>query len=166
MEVWKDIDGTFGGYKVSNLGRIAGHNGNVLALRSDRDGYLRASIHFEGKSSPQLVHRLVAKAFIPNPNRLPQINHKDEVKTNNCVENLEWCDQAYNNRYGSLQKRAAERRRKPVDVYNKSGEYVTTFSSLGEAAKHFGVDKTSVSACCRGRQISAGGHKFLYAKAS
>ena len=113
-EIWKPIDGFEGLYEVSNLGRIkilqkTRSDGKVykekLMKISTNGSYCEVSLHKEGKASHHLVHRLVAKAFIPNPEGLPQVNHIDENKTNNCVENLEWCTAKYNSNYGTRAKR-------------------------------------------------------------
>ena len=107
-EEWRDIEGYEGLYQVSNLGRVKslncrGHKGciGILTPRFDGKGYEMVALYKEGKARNTKVHRLVAQAFIPNPNNYPQVNHKDEDKTNNCVDNLEWCDTQYNNTYGT-----------------------------------------------------------------
>lgn len=114
MEEWRDIEGYEGIYQVSNEGRVKSLNYHrqgfeqILSLTTSNRGYLRVWLSSEdGKGNIELVHRLVGKAFIPNPNNLPQINHKDECKTNNSVENLEWCDQKYNNTYNDRHLKAA-----------------------------------------------------------
>ena len=111
MEEWKSIPGYEGLYEVSNLGRVRsldrydGRNhfrkGKVLSLVKNTDGYLKVLLKCNTKCKTITVHRLVAQAFIPNPDNLPIINHKDEDKTNNRVENLEWCDNYYNLMYGT-----------------------------------------------------------------
>ena len=98
-ERWIAIEGYKGLYEVSNLGRVKSliSNGLILKQSKDKDGYYIVSL----KRKSFRVHRLVAIAFIPNPNNLAQVNHKDEDKTNNCVDNLEWCDATYNINYGT-----------------------------------------------------------------
>lgn len=115
-EIWKPIDGTDGLYEVSNTGKVRSLNyGNKgitqeLRLTTERiTGYVKARIKYVGNVERLcLVHRLVAKAFISNPDGLPCINHKDEDKTNNNVSNLEWCTYKYNSNYGTAVKRANE----------------------------------------------------------
>ena len=100
--VWKDIVGYEGLYKVSNDGRIKNSKGKLKALSIKKDkntNYKEVSLWKDGKNKRCLVHRLVAKAFIQNPNKYKIINHKDEDGTNNCISNLEWCDHKYNARY-------------------------------------------------------------------
>ena len=106
-EIWKCIKG-FENYQVSNYGRIkslnyrqTGKSGILSSALDKRDGYLRVNLCKDGKKYPKLVHQLVSLAFIPNSNNLPCVNHKDEVKTNNNVNNLEWCNHKYNNNYGT-----------------------------------------------------------------
>ena len=121
-EIWKPIEGYEGLYEVSNTGRVRSfdryvkysngqihlHKGKVLSPIKDTDGYLQVVLHCNGKCKTIKVHRLVAQAFIPNPDNLPQINHKDEDKLNNCVENLEWCTAKYNINYGTRNIRRRE----------------------------------------------------------
>ena len=109
-EIWKDIRGYEGLYQVSNLGRVrsldrikrgAHYKGKILVLSKDKDGYLIVGLHDSKRSNTYRVHRLVAISFIPNPNDLPEVNHIDENKENNNVNNLEWCSTKYNLTYGS-----------------------------------------------------------------
>lgn len=111
-EIWKNIMG-FNGYQVSNIGRVRSlKTYKILKQTINNKGYKILGLSKRGKMSTFLVHRLVADAFIPNPNKLPCINHKDENPLNNCVSNLEWCDQKYNINYGSHTNRMIETKRK------------------------------------------------------
>ena len=115
-EVWRPVKGYEGLYEVSNYGRVKSLKRNTAHERikspiKDRDGYLIVCFNKNGKQSNKRIHRLVAEAFIPNPNNLPQVNHKNEIKTDNCVENLEWCDNKYNARYGTRSIRVGLTRR-------------------------------------------------------
>ena len=113
-EIWKDISGYEGLYQVSNLGDVRSlnyrRNGELKLLKqaTNKQGYKQISLYKNGKIKTYKVHRLVAIAFIPNPNNLPVVNHKDENPSNNNVNNLEWCTVAYNNTYGTRTKRASE----------------------------------------------------------
>ena len=117
-EIWRPIEGYEGLYEVSNTGivrsldRYDSNNhflkGRILKLCADKDGYLNVGLCLGNKEKKYKVHRLVAQAFIPNPDNLPQVNHKDEVKTNNRVENLEMCNAKYNSNYGSRKDRVRD----------------------------------------------------------
>ena len=121
-EIWRPVVGYEGLYEVSNLGRVRSldmyvkvgygnyrlHKGKVLSPTKNKNGYLKVNLYCNGKQKTIDVHRLVTEAFLPNPDNLPQVNHKDEDKTNNRVENLEWCDHKYNMNYGTRNIRAKE----------------------------------------------------------
>ena len=117
-EIWKPIKNYEGLYEVSNLGRIKGvtryvkgkvgyriQKEKIRKCEVSSNGYLHVLLCKNGKYTTHNVHRLVAGAFIPNPDNLPEINHKDENKENNCVDNLEWCTRKYNMNYGTTQSR-------------------------------------------------------------
>ena len=95
-EIWKDVVGYEGLYQVSNLGRIKNNKGKIKAYFLKREGYLSTHLYKNGKETPVYAHRVVAEAFIPNPENLPQVNHKDLNKKNNNVDNLEWCSRKEN----------------------------------------------------------------------
>lgn len=90
-EIWKDVVGYEGYYEVSNFGNVRRTSTNLKPGRNNKHGYLNVSLSKNGKSNSKSIHRLVAEAFISNPDNLPQINHKDCIKTNNFSINLEWC---------------------------------------------------------------------------
>ena len=114
MEEFRDIIGYEGKYQVSNLGRIKSLNYNrtgkeqILKLGKNKGGYLQIHFFKDGKLQNYSVHRLVASAFIPNPNNYKEVNHKDENKTNNCTENLEWISHIDNMNYGTRNERAGK----------------------------------------------------------
>ena len=172
MEHWKAIAGYDGQYEVSDQGRVKSlkhGKDKILKPRKDKYGYLQVGICKYGQIKFLLVHRLVAEAFIPNPNNLDTVNHKDEVKTNNTVGNLEWMSQRDNNNYGTRNKRIAEANinnpslSKKVQMFDKStGELLATFPSLMEAERVTGIAYQSISSCCLGKLKSAGGYIWRY----
>lgn len=109
IEIWKDVVGYEGLYEVSNLGHIKSlwFNKEKLLTPINSKGYYKVHLYKNGKLKDYSIHQIVAKAFIPNPNNYPGINHKDEVKTNNHADNLEWCNDAYNAVYGTRRERIA-----------------------------------------------------------
>lgn len=158
-EVWKDILGYDGRYQVSNKGNVRSVGrkdsigrkcgGRMLKPRYDKDGYLRVTLCKNGKQKTRFIHSLVAGAFVPNPNGLPQVNHRDEVKDNNNVENLEWCTSKYNNSYGTRIERVTKARSKKVKATNIKTNEVITFNSTVEAGRK-GHDCGGISKACRG----------------
>ena len=159
MEIWKDIENFEGLYQISNLGRVKSVNRIVhvedpkkhreydkhfpeciKATTLDTKGYVMVTLKKDGKTSRYRIHRLVAKAFIPNTDNLPQINHKDENKENNCVDNLEWCTNIYNNHYGTRISRISEKRR-GISTHNsiKVKVFGIIYDSLSKAGKAIGV---------------------------
>lgn len=129
----------------------------------DPKGYLRISFYKNAKSSTKKVHRLVAEAFILNSNNLPQVNHKDEDKTNNCVENLEWCSNAYNSRYGTCTERTREKNLncKSTSVPIRCVETGEVFPSFQEAERVTGAK--NIFWCCVGKRHTSGGVHWEYA---
>ena len=170
MEEWRDIEGYEGLYQVSNYGRIRSLGrtliekntnktkilkGKILKLAKCTNGYEFVQLYKNGKAKQHLVHRLVAKAFIPNHNNLPQVNHKDEKKTNNKVDNLEWCTQAYNNTYNNRHIKIGKQlhNRKDISkvVYQyKNDKLNAIYPSISEAARDNRVLVASIIQCCHG----------------
>ena len=160
-EYWKPVVGYEELYQVSNWGRVKSlpRNGTVKYARilkpgTNRYGYLYVNLCKDGKVKTFTVHRLVAEAFLPNPDNLPCINHKDECKTNNNVDNLEWCTNEYNINYGTRTERMSKskingKRSKTVLQYTLDGQFVREWPSAMECDRN-GYDQGNVSACCRG----------------
>lgn len=152
-EIWKDIDGYNGLYQISNLGRVKslGRRGKgcsledrVLKHNINKDGYHLVNLKDVNHVAKWYsVHRLVALHFIPNPNNLPIINHKDEDKSNNYMDNLEWCTIQYNNSYGTVVERQSNNKKgqsnewlnKPILQYSLEGEFIAEFDSTTQAAQ-------------------------------
>ena len=160
-EIWKDIFGYEGLYQVSNLGRVRSlkfGKERILSIRRSKFGYLLVNLCKNSDMKTFRVHRLVGQSFIPNPNNLPEINHKNEDKTNNRVENLEWCDRKYNINYGTRTVKCS----KPVLQFTKDGEFVREWKSTMDVQRNLGFDNTSISSCCTGRYKSAYGFIWKY----
>lgn len=170
IEEWKKIEG-YEDYEVSNFGRIKSYkqdkNGKITLGNKDKKGYLTKMLYNKDGCKTFKVHRLVAQAFIPNPNNLPQINHKDENKTNNNVSNLEWCDNDYNNHYGTKIERAAvsnyccETTSKKVYSVDNNG-IIENFNSIGEAERITGLSHSNIVRALKGRRPTCGGRKWFY----
>ena len=158
-EVWKDVVGYEGRYQVSNKGNVRSVErkdsigrkcgGRVLKPINNGRGYLRVTLHKNGKYKTRFIHRLVADAFVPNPDNLPQVNHIDEVKTNNELSNLEWCDTKHNINYGTRNTRVSQKLSKKVRAVNVETGDVVEFNSTAEARLK-GFSSGGVSASCRG----------------
>lgn len=143
-EIWKAIDDR---YSVSNLGRVKSNYANkerILKPFANKDGYLIVDIRHPNFRKSMQIHRLVAMAFIPNPDNLPEVNHKDEDKTNNCIDNLEWCTTKYNCNYGTRNERKAENCKKKIYSLDKDGT-ITYYNSRNEAGVILGVDPAAIS---------------------
>ena len=158
-EVWKDVVGFEGLYKVSDKGNVRSVarkdsigrkcGGRMLKPGYDKDGYLRVNLYKNGKQKTRFIHRLVAGAFIPNPNGYSEINHRDENKVNNYANNLEWCTREHNVNHGTLIERSAQARSKKVKATNIETNEVITFNSTVEAGRK-GYDRGGVAKACRG----------------
>ncbi len=163
-EQWRDISGYEGIYQVSDAGRIKSvRTGQLRSLVKDKDGYLQLKLHKNGVQETHKVHRLVARAFIPNLEKLPLINHKNEDKRDNRVDNLEWCTKEYNNFYGVGSDRYVGRRKEVIRMNPHDDSDVATYASICAAAEACGVLACSISQCCSGKLQTAGGYVWKYA---
>lgn len=151
IEEWKNIDG-YPNYLISNLGNVFSLNTGKNLKAGKNNGRLQVSLSKNGKYKTFKIHKLVALAFIPNPDNLPQVNHKDENPLNNCVDNLEWCSSEYNINYGTRNDRQSETNSKPVIQLNKNGEYVNKFDSIKNASQVTGYSSTYIISCCKGKK--------------
>lgn len=163
-EYFKDIKGLEGYYKISNIGNVFSvRSGRNLTPRKTTTGYYTILLPMDGKHKSVRIHRLVAETFIPNPDNLPQVNHKNENKTDNRVENLEWCDAKYNSNYNGLQDRINRKHYIILgfDGVHKLGTY---FQSTHQAARELGIHHCNILACLNGTRKTTGGYKWEYAK--
>ena len=169
MEEWKDIKGYEGKYMVSNKGRVKSLNYNntgkegILKAHFNVHGYLFVVLYKEGKRKLPLVHRLVATAFLENPEGYTEVNHRDEDKENNKAENLEWVSHEYNINYGTRNKKIAEKNSKPVFSVDKESGLIMWWQSASEASIQLGINNGNICDCLKGRKKSAGGHIWFYA---
>lgn len=165
-EIWKDIPNYEGLYQASNKGRIrhiylSKQKGNKTLLKSSIrntsciNGYLQLNLCKNNIHKNFRVHRLIALTFIPNPNNYPEINHIDENKQNNCVENLEWCTRDYNNKYS---KNIA------IIQYDINGNFIKEWNSITEAAISLNINKGNIQKCCNNKYgyKTVGGFKWKY----
>lgn len=151
-EIWKPIQ--YDGYEISNFGRVKSYkydkiNGKIMKPYRTTKGYLQIDLQLDGRKRQNrvhlAVHRLVAQAFIPNPDNLPEVNHKDEDKTNNHVDNLEWCTTEYNCNYGNHGENIAKKTRMSIYSINENGN-VEYFDGVREAIRTLSNGKKNSSA--------------------
>lgn len=155
-EIWKDIFENQK-YYISSLGRIKNNKNYIIKTHDDKDGYQIYSFYVNGKRITKRINRLVAEAFIPNPKNLPIANHKNEIKNDNRVDNLEWCNEQYNTNYGNAREKQKKNFCKSVICIELNKE----FKSATEAAKFIKRDKSSICDCCnekRQRKTTGGYH--------
>ena len=155
MEIWHDIEGYKGLYQVSNKGRVKSLKwGKERILRPGINscGYLKVVLYKNTAAQHRLVHRLVAEVFIPNLENKPQVNHKDENKLNNCVNNLEWTTAKENSNYGTRNERVSRK----ILQYSKSGEFIREWQSAAEVERVLGIDNSNITKCCKSKfKVSA-----------
>ena len=190
MERWKIIH-KVPNYEVSSNGRVRNRkNGNVLKAHKNHKGYLEVGLSYNHHKYTLKIHRIVAEAFVENPKGYPQVNHKDECKTNNCVNNLEWCTAKYNSNYGTRNQRRVNhtdfearnqtygyRHRldgydwsnhnqqldRPLVALDDAGNVVKKYSSICDAARDLGKVSSHISEAANGKRKTAYGYvwKFL-----
>lgn len=145
MEEWRIIR-EFPNYEVSNFGRVRQiRNNKIIYQKNHSQGYKQVTLYNKGRVYYRYVHRLVAEAFIPNPNNLPFINHKDECKVHNYVTNLEWCTPKYNANYGTCRYRMAKKKSKKVKQYTKDGVFIKEWDSYTQAEEELNLRRGTIS---------------------
>lgn len=182
-EEWKPIKCYEGLYEISNFGRVKRlgrieyvkrSNGysrtkqeKILKPKMHNRGYLQVSLYKNNKMINAYIHRLVAQAFIKNPNNYPCVNHKDEDKANNHVSNLEWCTIEYNDNYGTRNKRQGEkvkgRYNGPNSKQVRCVETNIVYPSAAEAGRQLKISSSHISQCCIGKRNKCNGYHWEYA---
>ena len=186
--IWKPVVGYEGLYEVSNTGLVRSLNklkGRILTPIKKKNGYLSICLYKNSKQVTKLIHRMVAEAFIPNPDNLEMVNHKDEDRTNNNVDNLEWCTRAYNQIYSMNlhperrkinadnstrnKKGVPHKHHKQVAILDNNNNIINIYDNASTAAKFLGLHTCNVTEVCKAnqnRQIEkrrrTGGHIFMF----
>jgi hypothetical protein len=187
LEIWKDVVGYEGHYKVSNLGRVISvdriswngfgyhkHKGRILTPKDNGHGYITVVLCKNNKPKHAYVHRLVGECFVVNPLNKPEVNHKDGIKNNNNASNLEWVTKSENayHSFRELGRKATPHPRpkgknsphsKAVRQYYLSGEFIKEYGSVIDASIITGIIKTNIAGACRGAAHSAGGYIWRFA---
>ncbi len=179
---WKDIVGYENEYQINQFGEIRTLKDSPKLKKYDvlkpqiskSNGYVYQMLYKNGKEKLLRVHRLVAMAFLPNPNNLPQVNHKDGNKQNNSVDNLEWCEQSDNMKhaYKNGLQIPSENQRKAIINTNKlkqkkvcqikDGEIINTFSGISEASRQTKISISCISRCCNLKRKSTNGYEWRF----
>ena len=160
-EEWREIKGYEGLYWVSNYGRVRSKKKILSPNRNCRFNYLSVCLYRHYKYKRIVIHRLVAQAFIPNPNNYPQVNHKDFNRQNNNVDNLEWCTCYYNLNYGNTKQRMIAKKSHAVIARNKDGGTLL-FQSSKDAGECFGVTRDAVFRSITLQRYIRKGYIFSY----
>ena len=156
----KDVKGYEGLYAVTSCGKVWSYrNECFLKPKVNRNGYLFVNLYKDRKAKSYTIHKLVAEAYIPNTDNLPQINHRDENKANNCLQNLEWCDSKYNANYGTRNEKVSNSLKKPIIQYDLDGNFIREWPSALDVGKEV---KTNIGYCLRGRYKTAYGYIWKF----
>lgn len=180
-EIWKDIKGFEGLYQISNLGKVKSlskykkHSYNSIAFLKEKilkpldiNGYQRVILRKDNKSFNKFIHQLVAEMFIDNPKNYKEVNHKDENKTNNRVDNLEWCSHKYNINYGTGNQRRSKteigtkKGTKKIYQFDLKNNLLKIWDSQLQIKKELGIPQSNISNCCNGKRKSTYGYKWRY----
>lgn len=186
-EIWKPVNGYEGIYEVSNKAEVRsidryvnGVNGSMRFIKGkliiphiNNNGYLLCDLYKENKRKNYLLHRIVAEAFIPNPQNYEVVNHKDNVRTNCLPSNLEWCNMSYNHKYSydynnrkekmNWRKGKENKLSKPIIMKDLNGKFIKRFDSISCADRYTGISNNRIVACLKGRTKTCGGFLWEYA---
>lgn len=179
-EIWKDIQGYEGYYQVSNLGRVKSfprrgthiNKIHILKPSKNRKGYYQVVLSKNSEYQSKKIHRLVAKAFLENPNNYQQVNHIDGNKENNRVDNLEWCTNEYNMKHAwklglrdnIFKKGKGHQRSVVVNQFDLQGNFIKKWYCVRDIERQLGFDNRNICACCRKKRPTAYGYKWEYEK--
>lgn len=184
-EIWKDVERYKGKYQVSNLGRVKSLNyrGNthtekiLKPISRGKSGYIYVDLYDNNyKPHKESIHRLVAETFIDNPLNLPCVNHKNEIKSDNNVDNLEWCTHKYNSNYGTIKEKlstsakqkptwqyAVNASKKKINQYSLDNEFIQTWDCAADIARYLNkTNGSNIIACCKGKKKSCYGYIWRY----
>lgn len=160
-EIWKPISSYEGLYEISNTGKVNSLiSGRILKPWTNNKGYLYVRLTKDGQHKTFSVHRLVANAFIPNTERMEQVNHIDGNKQNNCSENLEWCNDLQNRTHAYKSGLRKMKTIVGIKMFSADGIYINEFPSISEASRETGINVGNISRCCKGNCKTAGGYIF------
>ena len=152
----KDIKGYEGLYGITSCGKVWSYRSKkFLKPIVIKNGYLQVNLHKDKECSHYYIHRLVSEAYIPNSENLPEINHKDENKTNNCLQNLEWCDHKYNINYGTRNDKI----KKPILQFTLDGEFIREWDCATDVGREV---CGNICNCLKGKQKTAYGYIWKY----
>ena len=156
----KDIKNYEGLYAVTSCGRVWSYKyKKFLKPRDNGKGYLFVGLFKDGVHKQYYIHRLVAEAYIPNPENYPMINHKDENKANNCLQNLEWCNASYNTNYGTRNEKVSNKLKIPILQYDLNGNFIREWPSATDVGREV---KAHICHCLKGKLHTAYGYIWKY----
>ena len=156
----KDIKNYEGIYGITSCGKVWSYRRKkFLKPKDNGNGYLQVILYKDKEKKSCYVHRLVAEAYIPNNENLPQINHKDENKTNNCLQNLEWCDAKYNYNYGTRNEKISNSLKKPILQYDLDGNFIREWECTSDVGREV---SGNICDCLKGRHKTACGFIWKY----
>lgn len=178
-EIWKDIKNYEGLYQVSTYGRIKSlskfhrtsknHSSigywtkdKILKEQYDKDGYAKINLIKNNKQKRFSIHQLVAQTFISNPCNYKYINHKNEIKNDNNINNLEWCNSCYNANYGNRNEKISKNKSKKIVQFDGDGKIIRIWDSITQASKELKIQISHISSCCNKKRSKTGGYSWRF----